>query len=340
MDKINLKGLDLTELREYVMSLGEDRFRAQQLFSWIYDKRAHCFEAMTNISKALRKKLSETAKISTLKLVSSQNSSKDQTEKFLFQLEEGVSIESVLIFEPPRTTLCISSQVGCAIDCKFCATGLMGLKRQLTAGEIVDQLLMVQNLTGVTVSNVVFMGMGEPFHNYDNVIKASVILSDTLGPNLAKRRIVISTSGLVPKILRFADEGHKYRLAISLNATTDKVRSEIIPINKKWPIGELLNAGKYYTNKTGERLTFEYVLMLGINDSVEDADRLKIMVQDILCKINLIPYNSTGGKYRRPTKDRILRFYERMASLHAPVMIRWSKGEDIDAACGQLAING
>jgi 23S rRNA (adenine2503-C2)-methyltransferase len=338
MNKIELKGLDLTELEEFFKALGEERFRAQQLFSWIYGKGVPSFEVMTNISKPLRKKLDETATIGRLKLISSQRSTIDQTEKFLFQLQDGLLIESVLMFDPPRTTLCISTQVGCGIDCKFCATGFMGFKRHLTAGEIVDQLLAVQDLKGVPVSNAVFMGMGEPFHNYNNVIKASALLSDALGPNLAKRRIVISTSGLVPQIVRFTDEGHKYRLAVSLNATTDNVRSKIMPINKKWPIKELLNASKYYTNKTAQRLTFEYVLMEGINDSVEDAERLRNLVKDILCKINLIPYNATEGTFRRPPDKRILQFYEKLTSLHAPVMIRWSKGEEISAACGQLAV--
>jgi 23S rRNA (adenine2503-C2)-methyltransferase len=337
VNKVNLKGLDLAELQEFVASVGEQSFRAKQLFSWIYGKGSPSFEAMTNLSKAFRHTLTEHAELSTLRLINSKKSSKDHTEKFLFQLEHGQQIESVLMFDSQRTTLCVSTQVGCAIDCKFCATGMMGLRRHLTAGEIVDQLISVQYLTGARVSNVVFMGMGEPFHNYENVIKACTILTDDLGPGLAKRHIVVSTSGLVPKILQFTDEGHKYRLAISLNATTDRVRSEIMPLNNKWPIKKLLNAVRYYNNKTGQRVTFEYVLLDGINDSVEDAERLEKMVQGILCKINLIPYNACRGKYRRPSEVRMMRFYQSLASLKAPVTIRWSKGEDINAACGQLA---
>ncbi len=336
MNKVNLKGLNLAELQAFVESLGEKSFRAKQLYSWIYGKGVNSFEAMSDLSIAFRRTLTENARIGSLKLISSQTSPKDQTEKFLFQLDDGLQIESVLMFEDRRTTLCVSTQVGCAIDCKFCATGMMGLQRHLTAGEIVDQLLTVQNLTGKKVSNIVFMGMGEPFHNYEKVIKACGILSDESGPDLARRRIVVSTSGLVPKILQFADEGHNYRLAISLNATTDEVRSKIMPLNRKWPLGELLNAAQYYVNKTGQRVTFEYVLLEGLNDSMEDAERLKKLVRKILCKINLIPYNAAVGEFRRPTQKRILRFYESLASLRAPVTIRWSKGEDIEAACGQL----
>jgi 23S rRNA (adenine2503-C2)-methyltransferase len=336
--KTNLKGLDLTELQTLVASLGEDSYRAQQIFKWLYGSGVSDFEQMTNLSKTLRQKLTERARIGQLQLVASKTSAKDQSVKFLFQLEDGLKIESVLMVDDGRTTLCISTQVGCAIDCTFCATGMMGLQRHLTAGEIVDQLLQVQNRTGQTVSNVVCMGMGEPFHNYENVIKACELLSHDLGPNLAKRHIVVSTSGLVPKIIRYADEGHKFRLAISLNATTDEMRSQLMPLNKKWPLRELLNAARYYTKKSEQMVTFEYVLMDGINDSVADAARLKALVRGIFCKINLIPYNATEGKFRRPSEAKISRFYERMASLRAPVTIRWSKGDDIDAACGQLAV--
>ncbi|RMF58257.1 MAG: radical SAM protein, partial [Calditrichaeota bacterium] len=192
-------------------------------------------------------------------------------------------------------------------------------------------------LAGVKISNVVCMGMGEPFHNYDNVMKACELLTDPNGPGLAKRRIVVSTSGLVPKVRQFADENRRFRLAVSLNATTDEVRERLMPLNKKWPIRELLSAVKYYTQKSEQRVTFEYVLLAGINDSVEDATRLKHLVKDLLCKVNLIPYNATVGPFRRPSEATIQRFYAEMASLRAPVTIRWSKGDDISAGCGQLA---
>ncbi|NIR51815.1 23S rRNA (adenine(2503)-C(2))-methyltransferase RlmN [candidate division KSB1 bacterium] len=337
MQKRNLKGLNLEELRQFVEALGEKPYRAQQIFKWIYGHGSHSFDDMTNLSKEFRGKLAKHADIIQLQLLTSQESSKDNTVKFLFQLHDGLRIESVLMFDGHRTTLCISTQAGCALDCKFCATGKMGLQRHLTPGEIVDQLLLAQSLSKRAISNVVCMGMGEPFHNYDNLMKACSLLSHDVGPNLAKRHIVVSTSGLVPQIIRFADEGHKYRLAISLNATVDEVRSEIMPLNRKWPIAELMKAAKYYTQKADQPVTFEYVLMERVNDFPEDAERLKEVAQGMFCKINLIPYNATEGTFRRPSEARIMQFYERMTSLRAPVTIRWSKGDDIEAGCGQLA---
>lgn len=337
MDKINLKGLTLSELEQFVTSLGEKTYRAQQIFKWIYGAGVSDIEKMTNLAKSFRQTLLTKAVIHSLQLITSRRSTKDATIKFLFQLQDGFRIESVLMLDSARTTLCISTQAGCAVNCTFCATGLSGLQRHLTAGEIVDQLFQVEKITGKKVSNLVCMGMGEPFHNYDNLIKACAILSHDLGPNLAKRHIVISTSGIVPKIKQYADEGHKYKLAISLNAPTDDVRSQLMPLNKKWPLKELIHAAKYYTQKSDQRVTFEYVLMHGINDSPDDAQRFRKLVSELKCKVNLIPYNATEGVYRRPSEKRILDFYKKMALLRAPVTIRWSKGDDIDAGCGQLA---
>lgn len=338
MQKVNLKGLDLNELRDFVVSIDEKPFRGDQIFSWLYNKSINSFDEMTNLSKELRDKLLERAQIDQLKLVVQRQSGQDQSIKYLFQLEDDSQIESVLMFDGNRATLCISTQVGCAIDCKFCATGMMGLNRHLTPGEILDQVLAVQKLNGTRVTNVVCMGMGEPFHNYDNLIKACELLSDELGLNLARRHIVVSTSGLIPKIYRFADENHKYRLAISLNATLDEIRSRIMPLNKKWPIAELMKAAAYYTKKSDLRVTIEYVLMAGLTDSLEDAKRLKNIVKGLFCKINLIPYNATLGEFKRPEERRIMQFYEQMRDLTVPVTIRWSKGDDIDAGCGQLAV--
>jgi 23S rRNA (adenine2503-C2)-methyltransferase len=241
--------------------------------------------------------------------VTRQISQRRDAEKYLFRLADGLHIESVLMHEDPdfpylknskkenrdrrpgRHTLCISSQVGCPVDCKFCATGVMGLLRNLTAGEIVDQVLMVRRLSSTPITNVVVMGMGEPMLNYDALIKACYLFSDDEGLNLAQRRIVISTSGLVPKIERFTKERHKFRLAISLNATTDEVRNRIMPINRKYPIATLLQAAKEYTRQVKQRVTFEYILLADINDTLADAERLKNLVRGIPCKINLIPYN-------------------------------------------------
>ncbi|MFQ5649709.1 MAG: 23S rRNA (adenine(2503)-C(2))-methyltransferase RlmN [bacterium] len=337
MSKINLKGLDLAELEDYVESIGEKRFRARQLFGWMYGKGVRSFDDMTNLGAALRAKLAQQATVSLLELRTALESRKDESIKYVFHLEDRMSIESVLMVEEHRTTLCISTQVGCAIDCKFCATGMMGLKRNLSSGEIVDQLLAVQFLSGHKVTNVVCMGMGEPFHNYDNLMTACALMSAAGGPGVARRHIVVSTSGLIPRIYQFADERQKYRLAISLNATRDDVRTRIMPLNKKWPIRALLDAARYYSEKMHHPVTFEYVLLNGINDSLDDADRLKELMRGLLCKVNLIPYNATSGAYQRPPEHRILQFYSRLAGMRAPVTIRWSKGDDIDAGCGQLA---
>ncbi|MCZ6819817.1 MAG: 23S rRNA (adenine(2503)-C(2))-methyltransferase RlmN [Calditrichaeota bacterium] len=339
MQFLCLKGLSVAELEEYVKSIGEPRYRARQIFTWMYGRNVDTFEAMTNLSKDLRLRLTEGVSLSALELLTSQKSVKDQSEKFVFKLQDGLAIESVLMFEDNRATICVSTQVGCAIDCKFCATGMMGLKRNLSDGEIIDQFLTVQRLKGRKITNVVMMGMGEPFHNYDNLMKACALLTDGDGPNLANKHIVVSTSGLIPRIYQFADEKRKYRLAISLNATTDEVRTRLMPLNKRWPIRELLKAAKYYTEKLGEPVTFEYVLLQGVNDTLADADRLKKMLDRILCKVNLIPYNPTVAAYQRTSEKRILAFYERLSDMRAPVMIRWSKGDDIDAGCGQLATN-
>lgn len=334
----NIKGLTSPELESWIADFGEKPYRGRQIFKWLYDAGATSFEEMTNLSKELRSRLSAAATIEGLTCLTQQKSPKDQSIKFLFGLPDGNKIESVLMFEDKRATLCISTQVGCAIDCKFCATGMMGLTRNLNAGEIVDQVLQVQKLGDVSVTNIVCMGMGEPFHNYDQLMKACGILTNEKGPGLSNRRIVVSTSGLVPKIYQFANENHRYRLAISLNATDDATRSRIMPLNKKWPIHELLEAARYYTRKSEQRVTFEYALMEGVNDTLEDANRLRKLVSEIKCKINLIPYNPTRGPYRRPSEERILSFYHTLAEIPAPVTIRWSKGEDIDAACGQLAV--
>jgi len=334
---VDLLGLDLTELQAFVRDLSEPAYRGQQIFEWLYKHAVTGFAEMTNLSKQLRERLAAEATVGKLQPVQALASKRDKSVKYLFRLPDGLTIESVLMFEKQRATLCVSTQVGCAIDCKFCATGMMGLKRNLTAGEIIDQVLTVQRESGKTVTNVVCMGMGEPFHNYDNLMKACDILTHELGTNLSSRHIVISTSGIVPKILRFADEQRKYRLAVSLNATTDAVRDKIMPLNKKWPIAELRKAIAYYTRKSGEPVTVEYVLLAEVNDMPADAVRLKKILRGLHFKLNLIPYNTVFDGYRRPTEQRIQQFYRAMASLGVPVMIRWSKGDDIEAGCGQLA---
>lgn len=358
MSKQNLKGLDRDELMAFMSSLGEQPFRGKQFFRWIYGKAAQNFEEITDFAKPLRQRLQEIATLDELTLETRQISQRRDAEKFLFRLSDGLHIESVLMRDgtldhPLRQTLCISSQVGCPVDCKFCATGLMGLLRNLKAGEIVDQVLLAKRLSGSPITNVVVMGMGEPLLNYDALIKACYLLSNDEGPNLAQRRIVISTSGLVPKIERFIKERHKFRLAISLNATTDEVRNQIMPINRKYPIAALMQAAREYTRQAKQRITFEYILLEGINDSLEDAARLRNLTRHIPCKINLIPYNPIAEPYeiapspqqappdsplafRRPSFERIEAFLTNMRAGANTVTLRWSKGDDIAAACGQL----
>ncbi len=336
-EKKNLNGLSLLEMQTFVKELGEPLYRGRQLYRWLYGKGVRTFDEMTNLSTQLRGKLKGVACIGGLKPINILHSQKDSSVKYLFCLEDGLTIESVLMFDEKRATLCISTQVGCAIDCKFCATGMMGLKRNLTVAEIVEQFFSVQQLSGKTITNVVCMGMGEPFQNYDNLMNACGILTNVEGPNLSNRHIVVSTSGILPKIYQFTDEDRKYKLAISLNATNDESRSQLMPLNKKWPIRDLVKAVIYYTRKANQRVTFEYVLLSGMNDTPADAERLRQILQGIHCKLNLIPYNATFGVYKRPSKERVEAFYKSFESFDVPVTIRWSKGDDIKAGCGQLA---
>ena len=337
MKKTNLTGLDLTELEQFAQDIGEKPFRGRQLFIWIYAKKAREFQMMTDLAKPLRAKLSEVAEIGKLSLADSTLSKTTQTRKFLFRLFDGAEIESVYIPEDKRRTLCISSQVGCALNCTFCATGSKGFQRNLDVGEIVDQVLFVEREFDVELTNIVMMGMGEPFLNYDNVIQACRLISHDQGIAVGHRRVVISTVGWVPGIVDFTEQGHKFRLAISLNAPTDELRRELMPVAKKYPLGELINAIKYYTKKSRLRPTIEYVLMSGVNDSQQHARQLRNLLREIPCKVNLIPYNPVDEKYKRPTNEHIAKFAEWLYPMRAPVIIRWSKGDDIRGACGQLA---
>jgi 23S rRNA (adenine2503-C2)-methyltransferase len=259
------------------------------------------------------------------------------TQKFLWGLEDGLKIESVYIPEADRKTVCISSQVGCALGCTFCATGRMGFKRNLSPHEIVDQVLSVRRETLVQPTNVVVMGMGEPLLNYDHVMRALGVLNDPEGLAIAHRRITVSTAGIVPRIRQMAEEGRPYKLAVSLNAARDDLRGVLMPVNKKYPMDEVIKVVKYYTAKTKKRVTFEYVLLKGVNDSIAEADRLLRLLKGLPCKVNLIAFNETGGTFERPDTGSIHAFAERIKPLRAPVILRLSRGDDIAAACGQLA---
>jgi len=316
--------------------LGEPRYRAEQMMRWIYQQDAASIDEVTNLSKALRQRLSRLVEIERLQVETCEQSV-DGTRKFLFRLRDGATIEAVLIPDGPRRTACISSQAGCGIGCPFCATGLGGLVRNLRAGEIVDQILAIQRLTGERVSHVVFMGMGEPFANYAQVIKAARLLSDRCGVGLGARRLTISTSGVVPAIRRFSEERVQFGLAISLHAATDEVRNILVPLNRKYPIAELMDACREYVARTNRRVTFEYVMIRDLNDGPDQAERLAELLSGMLCHVNLIPLNpvpETG--LERSTPEAIRRFAAIVKGAGIEVTTRRERGTDIQAACGQL----
>ena len=367
MNKPNLKGFTLGELQEFAETVGEQPYRGKQLFDWLYTKEASSFREMSSLSKALREKLSSSANIDSINVAEFQKSVRDGTTKFLFELHDGKRIESVLIppstaFQSPeakgeeeqkRLTLCVSTQVGCALDCKFCATASMGIVRNLTSGEIIDQVLQAKKISvnparemaGARITNLVYMGMGEPLMNYDNVMKSIEII--TTGMGIAARRITVSTAGWVPKIRQMADEKRKVKLAISLHSLDEKARTELMPINQKFPLTELLDAVQYYYRRVKRRVTFEYILFDGWNDRDEDLRRLIRLAKTIPCKVNIIPFHSiefihpTGiaAKLHPAPRARMNDFVRQLREAHVTVFIRSSAGEDIDAACGQLAVN-
>ena len=333
---MRLKDFSLEEMEAWVQTLGHKAFRGRQLFQWIWQKGVQDFDEMSNISKGFISELKESATLNVGNLMDVQTSSSG-TAKFLLGYPDGRHVEAVFIPEEKRVTVCISSQVGCALDCDFCATGKMGLLRNLSSGEILEQMLHVRRYSERPITNIVYMGMGEPFHNYDEVLKSAYILHDELGFGHGARRITISTSGLIPQIRRFAEEGHRFKLAVSLNATTDPVRTTIMPLNKRWPIRELIKACQFYTERSSNMMTFEYVLLKGLNDTIADARRLVKLGQQVFCKVNVIPYNEIGGTYSRPEDSVIEAFLADLSNAKFPITVRWSRGNEIDAACGQLS---
>jgi 23S rRNA (adenine2503-C2)-methyltransferase len=351
--KLNLKGLNVPELQDFVESLGEKKYRARQMFTWLYGKRAQTFEEMTDISKDFRALLHEAATIDNLRIVAKEVSKRDGTTKFLFELSDGLKIESVLILPEKkspaaekRLTLCVSTQVGCPLDCKFCATGTMGFLRNLTAGEIVDQVIQAQRHSEKRITNLVFMGMGEPMLNYENVMKSVEILRAEDSFHIGARHITISTAGYADKIRRMADEGRTVKLALSLHSLDNAKRSELMPITKKFSVDELMDALGYYYKKTGQRPTFEYILFDGFNDTDTDVQRFIKVSKKFPCKVNIIPFHSidfTGpsgfATTLKPTpRARVEEFVQKLRKADITVMVRSSSGEDINAACGQLAV--
>ena len=337
MNKENIKKFNLQQTEDIINKLSLPSYRTNQLIQWIYKKYVNSIDEITEWSKSLRKTFSEKYYIGSIKLFD-RKISKDRTQKFLWELEDGEKIESVLISDKHRLTLCISSQVGCPLKCRFCLTGKIGFKRNLHAWEIVDQFIQVSRLIkaeGLRLTNIVFMGMGEPLLNFDNVVEAFWRFKNLI--EFSHRRITVSTAGIIPAIKELPYKAPTVKLAISLNATDQKTRSFLMPINKKYPLHELLKILGEYPLKPGQRITFEYVMLKGINSSEEDALRLSQILKGIPSKINLIPFNPWEGcEFKKPEEYEILKFQEILASKGYSVFIRKSKGKDILAACGQL----
>lgn len=344
--KKNLKQLSEEEMCLFIQKLGEKPYRSRQIINWIYKKHAVSVDEMTDISAATREKIKEKAYISSIELLD-KKTAKDGTSKFLFGLEDGETIESVLIpnlHGEGKYTICISSQVGCAMKCEFCTTGKLGFIRNLRSHEIIDQVITLEKYIRSDlknkkderdITNIVFMGMGEPLNNFSEVNAALWKLTSLMG--YSKRKITLSTAGIVPKISELGEKGPGVNLAISLNATTDEVRNRIMPVNKKYPIKDLLEACRKFTLAPRRRITFEYVLIGGLNDSDEDAARLVKLLKGIRAKVNLIPYNASGDKIlNKPSNSRIRLFQEILLNAGFPATIRESKGSEISAACGQL----
>lgn len=337
--KESIYSLRPDELQEWLKANGEKPFRAAQIYEWLYHKRVKTFDEMSNLSKGLRDKLEENFALTTLSTIVKQES-KDGTIKFLFQLQDGYSIETVLMRHEYGNSICVTTQVGCRIGCTFCASTLGGLKRHLMAGEIVEQVVKVQQQldeTGERVSSIVIMGIGEPFDNYDAMMNFLKIVNHDKGLNIGARHITVSTSGIVPKIYQFADEQMQINFAVSLHAPNQEARQKLMPIARAYKIDELLEAVKYYTKKTGRRVTFEYGLMSGENDSIEIAEELSALIKDIKCHVNLIPINYVPERdYIRTSRSKIFAFEKTLKKNGINVTIRREQGADIAAACGQL----
>ena len=337
--KPSIYSLQLSELESWLKEQGEPKFRAAQIFDWLYQKRVGHFEEMTNLSKGLREKLANHFTITTLKTLV-QHTSQDGTLKFLFELQDGYSIETVLMRHEYGNSVCVTTQVGCRMGCTFCASTLGGLKRDLEPGEIVAQVLKVQKALDENderVSSIVVMGIGEPFDNYNSLLSFLRIVNDDKGLNIGARHITVSTSGIIPRIYDFADEGLQINFAISLHAPNTELRTRLMPVNKAYDLQDLMKAVKYYTDKTGRRITFEYGLFGGVNDQQEHAEELARLIKGLKCHVNLIPVNYVPERdYVRTPRNKIFEFEKTLKKNGINVTIRREQGHDIEAACGQL----
>jgi 23S rRNA (adenine2503-C2)-methyltransferase len=346
-ERPDLRGLPRSFVESLVTSLGERPFRARQLFRWLHRRGAATLDEMTDVPRTLREALAARTVLTTLERADEQRS-QDGTVKWTWRTRDGKLVESVYMPEVDRRTLCLSTQVGCAVGCTFCLTGTMGLARNLGPGEIVDQVHRANRRLvelGVApgprpLTNLVFMGMGEPLANYRSLKVALDLLLAEDGPQFSQRHVTVSTSGLVPMMRKLGEET-PVKLAVSLNATTDAQRDALMPINRRWPLAQLMSACREFPIRNGRRITFEYVLLGGVNDSLEDARRLAGLVRGIPAKVNLIPYNANPGlPYEPPSAERVVEFQETLAARHLTVVVRKNRGRDISAACGQLAAEG
>lgn len=338
MEKVDIKNLSPAELTDLLRPFGKERYRSTQVIRWLFQKGIQSFDEMTNLSKPFRQELNQVSYLSTLHLLNIEEA-RDKTQKYLFQLEDGHRIESVLIPDKKRLTLCLSTQVGCAFECKFCLTGRMGWKRNLKASEILNQILAVKKKIPhhQSLTNLVLMGMGEPLANYDNTLKAIEWMVHPDAFCFSSRKVTLSTAGLIPALERLKNETVSFRLAISLNATDEKTRSYLMPINHRYPLSKLLEVCRSFPIRPRTRITFEYVMLDGINDSLHDAKRLIKILRGIPSKINLIPLNEAPEiPFKRPSDEKIKQFQEYLMEGGLTVIVRASKGVEISAACGQL----
>ena len=335
--KIDIKSMNLAELTEFVASIGEKAFRAKQLYQWLHVKQVYAFDDMTNLSKAFREKLNEVSFITDLKQEQVQISQIDGTRKYLFLLEDGNVIESVLMRYKHGNSECISSQVGCRMGCRFCASTLDGLVRGLRPSEMIDQIYKIGQDIGERISNVVVMGTGEPMDNYDNLLKFITLLTDENGLNISQRNLTVSTCGIVPRMRQLADEKLSITLALSLHASNQKKRLELMPVANKYDIHDVIDACKYYFDQTGRRVTFEYSLVGGVNDTDEDARELSQLIHGMNCHVNLIPVNPIKERdYVQSNAAVIAAFKNKLEKNGINVTVRREMGRDIDGACGQL----
>ena len=332
----NIKDYNLEELKKELQTINEKPFRAEQIFKWLYQEKVKSFDEMTNLSLDLREKLKQNYTICNYNILKKQES-KDGTIKYLFDVLDGNAIETVLMSYHHGYSICVSSQIGCKMGCKFCASTGINFIRSLTSGELVEQIIAVEQDQNIRISNVVFMGIGEPLDNYDNVVNAIHIINNPKGLNIGARHISVSTSGLVPKIYQLADENIQCTLSISLHATNNEKRSAMMPVNNAYPIEELIQACKDYIAKTNRRISFEYALAKDNNDNLDDAKELVKLLKGMLCHVNLIPINKIeNGQYSKSTNENIMKFRDYLNDHGIVATIRRELGSDIDAACGQL----